>query len=63
MDNERLDAEVLISGRGFMNRGMDGDIVAIEILPKVRAQLTCIQAQLIACLAQPAGMSLPWLWT
>ena len=38
MDNERLDAEVLISGRPAMNRGMDSDIVAIEILPKARLQ-------------------------
>lgn len=35
VDNERLDAEVLISGRTAMNRGMDGDVVAIEILPQV----------------------------
>ena len=35
VDNERLDAEVLISGRSAMNRGMDGDVVAIEILPQV----------------------------
>ena len=36
VDNERLDAEVLISGRTALNRGMDGDVVAIEILPQVK---------------------------
>ena len=42
MDNERLDAEVLISGRPAMNRGMDGDIVAMEILPKASLQICSV---------------------
>ena len=39
VDNERLDAEVLISGRTALNRGLDGDVVAIEILPQVCRRL------------------------
>ena len=42
VDNERLDAEVLISGRTAMNRGMDGDVVAIEILPQVLPSLALL---------------------
>lgn len=46
--SESVGADILVSGRAAMNRALDGDIVAVELLPEDQ----CAQARcLVACMA------------
>ena len=36
---DSLDDEIVISGRVAMNRALDGDVVAVELLPEVRQMM------------------------
>lgn len=39
--SESVGADILVSGRAAMNRALDGDIVAVELLPEDQCALHC----------------------
>ena len=53
--SESVGADILVSGRAAMNRALDGDIVAVELLPEDQCACAPVLRACIAYMAEQAG--------